>query len=108
MVDLHRLRQLMGNDEEMVKKFLNIYKTEVPEQLERLEKFIKNEDWNDVSMLAHSIKSQSKYLGIEEIVQQAYEMEKMAEKEYDLSEMAEKYNSLKILLNNVVSDDVFK
>ena len=107
MIDLSILRNLMGNDEKMVQQFLHIFKTQTPEQLNQLDNFISNKDWESASAIAHAIKSQSKYLGLEEIANQAFTIEKNTEKKENLPDIQNKFNVLKKLTNTILADPVF-
>ena len=49
MIDLSTLRHLMGNDENMVQNFLQIFKSQTPVQLQELHEYIQDENWEYVS-----------------------------------------------------------
>ena len=74
----------MGNDEKRVQQFLTIFKTQTPEQLGQLKNAIANRNWEQTSITAHTIKSQCKYLGLEEIVELSFKIEQFAENKSSL------------------------
>ena len=84
MLDTGKLKSLMDGDENMVRRFLEIFKTQTPEQLSRLKQFIDAESWEQVSITAHAIKSQCRYLGLDNLAGQASEIEQLTEKEEQL------------------------
>ncbi|GJM32509.1 MAG: hypothetical protein DHS20C18_15100 [Saprospiraceae bacterium] len=83
MLDRSKLNSLMGGDEKMVQKFLEIFKTQTPNQLAELKYSITNESWEQASIIAHAIKSQCKYLGLEQSAEWASKIEQLAEEKSD-------------------------
>ena len=108
MVDLSTLRKLMSNDENMVQQFLQIFKSQTPQQMEQLRKYITNENWEYISLTAHAIKSQAKYLGLEEMVEHAFAIEKSAENKEDMARISDRFGVLENKLNIVLGSEVFK
>jgi HPt (histidine-containing phosphotransfer) domain-containing protein len=84
MIDRNKLESLLGGDEKMVQRFLDIFKTQTPEQMEQLKDSINNKNWDQVSITAHSIKNQCKYLGLDDIASQASNIEQLAEEKKHL------------------------
>jgi HPt (histidine-containing phosphotransfer) domain-containing protein len=78
-LDLTFIRQMMGNDEKVVHKFLTIFKDQCPVQLQQLKKHYENQDWEALSNVAHSLKTQFKYLSSERLAEQIFEIESLAE-----------------------------
>ena len=60
------LRNLLGNDDALVARFVGIFKSQTPEQLNELAQFLDEQDWENASVVAHTIKSQCRYFGLEE------------------------------------------
>lgn len=83
-VDLGKLKTLMGGDEKMVEKFLAIFKSQTPEQLVELKSHAASGNWEHIGILAHTIKSQCQYLGLENIAEKALEIELITEEKGDL------------------------
>jgi HPt (histidine-containing phosphotransfer) domain-containing protein len=78
-LDLSYLREMMGNDEKVVHKFLAIFKDQCPKQLQELKLHYANQDWPALSNVAHSLKTQFKYLSVEALAEQVFEIETRAE-----------------------------
>jgi HPt (histidine-containing phosphotransfer) domain-containing protein len=66
MIDRNLLLRLLDNNESMVTRFLNIFKTECPRQLSELRSALESGDFDSASILAHGIKSQCKSVGLNE------------------------------------------
>lgn len=78
-VDLSFIRGLMGNDERIVEKFINIFKNQIPRQLQELKLHYVNQDGASLSIVAHSIKSQLNYIGVPALVDQIITIETMVD-----------------------------
>ncbi len=85
-MNLDRLHQIFSNDKKMVTQFLGIFKSEIPSQLSKLEKAIKDKDKESISIIAHSIKSQVKYLDLQKIAKKALSIEEGIEQLDDLND----------------------
>jgi HPt (histidine-containing phosphotransfer) domain-containing protein len=83
IADLRYLNSLMGYDATRTQKFIEIYKSEIPKQMDLLLAHIDNENYNDVGTIAHGIKSQSAYLMAEDVVKIARHLESEAEQVSD-------------------------
>lgn len=85
MIDRTKLEALLGNDENMVQRFLEIFRTQTPAQIKLLKSSIDSNDWAQASITAHAIKSQCRYLGLENIAEYASKIEQFAEQEKQLN-----------------------
>ena len=55
----------MGNDDALVARIVGIFKNETPQQMAALRTFWENEDWENAANIAHAVKSQCRYFGLE-------------------------------------------
>jgi HPt (histidine-containing phosphotransfer) domain-containing protein len=78
-LDLSYLKTLMANDETLVAKFLNIFKSQCPRQLQELKLHLQNQDWPSLSTVAHSMKTQFTYLNATVLATQASNIETLAD-----------------------------
>lgn len=78
-LDLTFIRQMMGNDERLVDKFLAIFKTQCPAQLEELKRYLDNSDWTNLANVAHGMATQFNYLSQENLASQVKEIENIAD-----------------------------
>ncbi len=102
-MNIEKLKSLLDNDDKLVARFLGIFKTEIPKQLSELSGAIENKDWEKASAIAHGIKSQAKYLGLQEIAATAYRIEENAEKEAGLESLPNYLLELEAALLEVVN-----
>lgn len=100
--DLTHLRQLVGGDEAMVHRFLDLFKTEMPKQLAVLERQLKAGDFASANVTAHGIKGQLRTLGLEELAELALHIENKTEKESDAQELTLDFNALKSHLQAIL------
>ena len=68
----------------MVQRFLDIFKTQTPQQLDILTASVSDKNWDLASNTAHAIKSQCKYLGLDEIADYAFKIEQLTEEQKQL------------------------
>lgn len=103
MINLDRLNELLGNDKQIVSRFLDLYIEKVPLLLDRLSFEIIETDFDAVSITAHEIKSQSAYLGLDDVVSIASRIE--ADAENKKADLLSSYNSkLKGLVYDAIAE----
>jgi HPt (histidine-containing phosphotransfer) domain-containing protein len=78
-MNLKHLKLLLDNDERLVKKFLGVFIRETPKQLKALGAALKTNQLKEVALIAHAIKSQLRYLGLDNLAAVAQQLEKGAE-----------------------------
>lgn len=78
MPDLDYLKKLLG-DENIVARFLELFRQQMPVQLADLQNQIAGQDWENAGATAHAIKGQLRYLREEEAAELAYRLEQLAE-----------------------------
>ena len=108
MIDLSRLQHLMSHDENMVNKFLEIFKSDMPRQLSQIYIHLEHENWDQVSTIAHAIKSQSKYLNLDDLSDLAYTIEKNTESRSHLDLVPIQIKQLEMIIHSALADEVFQ
>jgi HPt (histidine-containing phosphotransfer) domain-containing protein len=78
MIDISLLNTLF-DDEILVRKYLTVFKNDAPQIIAGLKENIKNLDWENASITAHSLKSQLQYLKESEASDLAYQIEKICD-----------------------------
>ncbi len=78
MIDVSLLKVLF-DDDGMIRKYLVVFRDDVPVSLLSLRDDIKNLDWDNASITAHGLKSQLQYLKEESVSNLAYKIEKKCE-----------------------------
>lgn len=91
-VDVDASLELFG-DMEMYDETLNDFLNGVNEKLENIEKYRATSDMPNYAILAHSLKSDAKYLGFKRLAAIAYNHE-MAGKANDINYVLQNYNAL--------------
>lgn len=79
---------------EMYKMTLKEFYDELEEKISKLSEYHKNQDLDSYSILAHSLKTEARYLGFNDLADMAYEHE-LASKENNLDFVNKNYSSLK-------------
>ena len=105
-IDLDKLKSFMTNDEKRVQQFLDIFKTQTPQQLKQLKVAIETEDFETISITAHAIKSQCRYLGLEISARTALQIEELAENGKDSEKIHSLIDTLKSDLNKVIETEL--
>ena len=91
-VDLDKALELLG-DMEMYNETLNDYVAEIDQKMADIKKFYEAEDMPNYAILVHSLKSDSRYIGLTKLGDLAYDHE-LKSKENDLAYVKEHYNEL--------------
>ena len=78
MIDVSLLKVLF-DDDVMIRKYVMVFRADVPTSIYELKDSIENLDWDNASITAHSLKSQLQYLKEDEVSNLAYEIEKLCE-----------------------------
>lgn len=73
-INTELLRKLLGS-EEAAQRFVTLFRQQLPGQLDMLRQAFANQDWETLSNTAHGLKSQCKYLGLEEAADLLQKME---------------------------------
>lgn len=79
MIDLTYLNSLMGGDEALTRRFLELFRTEMPGQLQSLEHQFQQGNLADANRIAHAIKGQLQTLGLTELAGMARQIEEDTE-----------------------------
>ena len=102
MIDTSLLRSLF-EDEALVKKYLAVFRQDVPLSMSDMKSSILNQDWEHTSIIAHSLKSQLQYLNETQASETALSIEKMCDTglEPDLEILTSEIKTLENSLQNI-------
>lgn len=78
-MDLTLLHNLMGGDQQLVDRFVNIFKTQVPGQVAALPALCEAQDWEGLSTALHSLKTQFNYVGMNALGEQMRRLEEQVD-----------------------------
>ena len=92
-IDLTYMKSLAGDDDDLIKELIEIFKSQVPEFVEEMNKHYNNKDWENLSQIAHKAKSSLDVMGLSETQAKLKELELMAKE----GETPEKYKDIIVL-----------
>ena len=104
MVDLERLYGLLNNDKQVAGRFLDLYIDVVPGMCLQLGNQIETADYQKANVTAHEIKSQSAYLGLDEIVSIAAAIEDNTETDNTNAGLTDMFRDLSELIDKAISE----
>lgn len=76
-VNLTGLRQLVKDDRTKIIKYLKISLASFPEDLDKIKSFLDHEDWPMLGQVAHKMKSNASYMGMDEALKILNTLEKL-------------------------------
>lgn len=79
MIDPQALATYFGGDTALLRKFAAMFVQEAPKIVNLMDEALTSGDLPAMAIHAHTLKSQIKYFGFPELVEQAQEMEHLAE-----------------------------
>ena len=100
-IDVESSIELLGDIEiynDTLKDFLN----ESDDRLPKMEMYMENEDSNNYAILAHAMKSDSKYLGFKKLAELSLDHE-LKGKENDIKYIKEHYSELMIEVDRIIN-----
>ena len=106
-VNLDFLNDFAKGDQEKIKKYISMYLKTAPEIIMQLQELLKKDDLESLKRSAHSVKSQARYMGADELSEVMQEIEQKSTDEknkellYELVERA-------IDLNNSVNKNLLE
>lgn len=98
MIDVSLLKVLF-DDDLMIRKYLVVFRDDLPESLLGLREYVQNMDWDNASTTAHNLRSKLQYLKEDGISTMAYEIEKICDEPGHLN-----IEKLKILLDKIENE----
>ncbi len=75
MLDLSFLEQFTKGNTSKMKRYISLYLKVAPEIFESMSKNLKDENWTELAINAHSLKPQADYIGIESLKSLLIEIE---------------------------------
>lgn len=96
MIDLTFLKQFTKDDSKKMKRYISLYLDVAPKTFEEMQRNLKNGDWEQLRINAHSLKPQADFMGIKSLKEELIKIEE-AVKLNNLDDIEEIFNaSLKI------------
>lgn len=90
-----KLKAFLANDEKKVQQYLSLFSAQLPVHLDQLQNCLEKGALEQASIIAHDLKSQFRYLGLEQIAEIAYAIEQQAENGNNKTELIKLAGQLK-------------
>jgi HPt (histidine-containing phosphotransfer) domain-containing protein len=87
ITNLDFLKNFTGNDPEKMKKYINMFLGKAPDMLKDLKRHTEDKNWEEVKIIAHSLKPQSGYMGIKSLEQDLRTIEDLAGNQVRLEQL---------------------
>lgn len=75
MVDLTFLKKFTKEDPKKMKRYISLYLDVAPKTFEEMKSNLKNEDWEQLRINAHSLKPQADFMGIDSLKEELIKIE---------------------------------
>lgn len=75
MVDLTFLKQFTKDDPKKMKRYISLYLDVAPKTFEEMQRNVKNEDWEQLRINAHSLKPQADFMGVNSLKEELIKIE---------------------------------
>jgi len=101
-IDFARMRERLGGDEKLLHEVIEIFIDQAPKHIDTLRVALANGDAATLEKTAHGIKGELGYLGIAEVLNEAWELERLA-REHDLADAKETFASFEKNIDQIVA-----
>ena len=75
MVDLTFLKKFAKDDPKKMKRYISLYLDVAPKTFEEMQRNLKNRDWEQLRINAHSLKPQADFMGINSLKEELIKIE---------------------------------
>ena len=96
VVDLTMIKKISKNNQEKIIKYIDLYLNSVPSDMEKMKKALKLKDFKALSSLAHKLKGNAGYMGLNALLSSLDSLEKLIENDENSKEIT-------IIVNRVES-----
>ena len=103
-VNLEELLQLTNNNYEKIEKYIGIFFNNVPGDIESLKEAFDSENWEEMGKIAHKLKGNIGYLGVNSIKDDLLILEKIKKEVGDLEEIADIVNRVEIVVELAINE----
>jgi len=86
--DLKYLEAMTEGDKGLIKELIGIFSTQVEEYIALMQKHLKDQNWNELSKLAHKAKSTVAIMGMKKLSEELKKLELLALKEEETESYA--------------------
>jgi len=104
VINLDFLRNFTGNDPVKIKKYVGMFLDRAPEQLREMKTHLGTQDWEEVKIIAHSLKPQMGYMGIKSLEQDLRTIEDYAGNKTRLEQLPALIQHLEVVLQKAFEE----
>jgi CheY-like chemotaxis protein/HPt (histidine-containing phosphotransfer) domain-containing protein len=102
LYDLSMVRSVSGGDDDFIKKMVILFIETVPQNVGELNKALKNEDWDQVSKMAHKLKSTVDSMGITSLKTDIRTVEANAKQKESLQQLPSLASKIEAVINDCI------
>ncbi len=81
IVKLDYLNEMSGGDKSLILEMIQIFNSEVPGYVKRMEELLKENNWEALGKLAHKAKASASIMGMKNVAKDLKELERLTNKE---------------------------
>ncbi len=100
--NLDKLQELSGGDEEFIVSVVEVFIEETPQDLLNLKNAIENKDFEGIYQNAHKIKPNVDLLGMEEVRQNAYDIEMQGRNDKNMEIITKLFPFVETTINDAI------
>lgn len=104
VTDLSYLRKMAMGDDDIILDTAQVFIREIPKDLEQLEKHFVNQEWEKVGKIAHKIKPNMTYMGMERGRELILDIEKEAKSENISEKFSHQVTEFKQICNRAIDE----
>ena len=104
ITDLTYLRKMSSNDESFVQEMVNSFIEKTPEIIEQINQANEDEDWQEVANLAHKLKPNLAFMGMDSLKNLILEIETNAKNKENIEEIRDMIERLTSTVNEAIEE----
>lgn len=104
ILDLENIKQIMGDDKETIISFFELFKEQTKIEITDLDKFIEENNWKEVSKIAHKLKSSYGSIGSTSAYNILAQMEEICKNEPDYNQVIELKKKYSIVQTKILDE----
>lgn len=106
MIDKTKLLDMMDGDDAMVEKFIDVFKMQVDKQIPLLKAYLQVGNHALLSNSAHIMKTQTAYLGLDELTSLSKTIEQYSDEGKEISTIAPLVAALEEKLRHIIQEEL--
>lgn len=104
ILDIEIIKQIMGDDKDTLISFFELFKEQTKIEITELKKFIAENNWGEVSKIAHKLKSSYGSIGSTSAYDILTQMEEICKNAPDYNLVIELNNKYSVIQNKILDE----